>query len=158
MAGITESWLLEHARHQDDECLIWPFSQCGKGYGQAWFRGRLIVAHRAMCILAHGAPCALGLHAAHSCGTRMCVNPLHLRWASASDNEIDKRMHGTAQIGSANGSAKLNEYAAATIFRRIAAGERDALIAADYGVDRKTISAMRFGRTWRHVKRNEEAA
>lgn len=152
MTGVTEKWLQDHAADGSDGCLIWPFSRCGKGYGQAWFRGRLCTAHRAMAMIAHGDPPTPKHHAAHSCGNRACVNSRHLRWASPSENESDKRLHGTAQLGSGNGYARLTELVIPEIRRRIASGERSAVIAADFGVDRKTIDAIKTGKTWKHIE------
>jgi len=158
MAGVAQRWIEAHVGHLGDDCLIWPFSSCGKGYGQAWFRGRLCVAHRAMCIAAHGEPPSKEHHAAHSCGVRKCVNPSHIRWATASENEQDKRIHGTSQVGSGNGAAKLDESNVIAIRYLIRVGKKDPEIAAAYGVVRETIRAIRLGKTWRHTTINEGAA
>lgn len=97
--GEPLKWLMEHSAHQDrQECLIWPFARDGKGYGSTHVERRHIGAHRYMCQLAHGAAPSPEHHATHSCGKGAvgCVNPHHLRWATASQNRQDAFLHGTA--------------------------------------------------------------
>lgn len=79
----------------ESECVIWPFSCNPQGYGQTYFCSEVMGAHRVMCIMAHGQPKSPGLHAAHSCGNGGggCVNPNHLRWATAQENIWDKYLH-----------------------------------------------------------------
>lgn len=74
------------------DCVEWPFYKLARGYGRL---GDGKSAHRAMCIMAHGAPPFDGAQAAHNCGNASCVNPAHLRWATAKENEEDKYRHGT---------------------------------------------------------------
>jgi len=92
-----EPWLLEHVNHDGEECLTWPFSPGANGYGQVRYKGRMYVASRLMCILAHGEQPTPEHETAHSCGKghQGCVNPKHLRWATHAENEADKLIHGT---------------------------------------------------------------
>ncbi len=77
-----------------DDCVLWPLWCYPNGYGAVAFTG-IKYAHRVMCELAHG-PSPEGHEAAHSCGVRGCVNPNHLSWKTASANQLDRRIHGTA--------------------------------------------------------------
>jgi hypothetical protein len=84
--------------HRGAKCVLWPFAIEYNGYGQFGHYGKMHRAHKFMCELANGPPPA-DHEAAHSCGVARCVNPLHLSWKTRSENELDKRDHGTASGG-----------------------------------------------------------
>lgn len=86
-------WLKAHVAHVGEECLIWPNSTNHQGYGQVGFYGKVVKAHRLMCILAHGDPPTPGHHAAHSCGNGHggCVHPKHLSWKTPTQNRLEAR-------------------------------------------------------------------
>lgn len=157
MTGVAEKFIRENSSATTDECILWPFSTYKNGYGQCWFSGRLIPAHRAMAIVAIGNPPTPRHQAAHSCGVRTCVNPLHLRWMTQSQNELDKRRHGTAQIGERNGGARLRIPQVLHICSLLSSLS-DREIGPLFGVDRKTISAIRFGKTWTSVTNQRRSA
>jgi hypothetical protein len=89
--GAPAAFIRDHADHQGDECLLWPFARTLNGYGQVLFEGRQTRAHRAICILAHGEPPFDGAEATHSCanGHLGCVNPKHLRWKTHHENILE---------------------------------------------------------------------
>lgn len=89
-------WLRAHVGHSDDECLIWPYSK-SRGYGQVAVNGKIKKAARLMCEWVHGAPPTPKHEAAHSCGCghQGCVSPKHLSWKTRSENQQDRRKHGT---------------------------------------------------------------
>lgn len=133
-------------------CIIWPYGDNGSGYGTAIYEGKPIGAHRLVCILAHGLPPFPEAQAAHSCGKghEGCVNPDHLRWATASENAADKIAHGTSIAGIRHPLVKLSEQEVREI--RLLAGtmtQRD--IGAAYGVTREAISDIVTGRNWSHL-------
>lgn len=76
-----------------DDCLTWPFSRCGKGYGRFKWDYKEHVASRYICEIVHGPPPSERHEAAHSCGKghEGCVNPRHLRWASHRENMAEAR-------------------------------------------------------------------
>ena len=129
-----------------DECLPYPFSVGSHGYGQFSDGSRKFLAHRYICTKFHGP--SRGRHAAHSCGDKLCVNPRHIRWASRSENEKDKRLHGRDNGGTRHGLAKLTENEVAAI--RSASGlHKD--IAAVYGIARQTVGDIKGRRRWAHL-------
>ena len=74
-------------------CVPWPFSVNGTGYGtlNSKFTNQ---ASRYACALLHGLP-EPGMVGAHNCGNGNlgCVNPHHLRWATHTENMDDKNEH-----------------------------------------------------------------
>lgn len=139
--------------HDGNECLIWPYARSGHGYGQIRIDGRLHYVHRLVCEQVNGSQPSWGQHAAHSCGNGHlgCVNPKHLRWATAAENAADKVSHGTIPRGNKHGRAKLSEGDVRTIRSLIGTAlQKD--IAAMFGVEQSSISNIRRGRNWGHLE------
>lgn len=146
--GATEAFLRAHIGHAANDCVLWPFST-RNGYGAAMVGGVPGRANRWMCVLAHGEPPTPSHHAAHSCGNRACVNPLHLRWATRLENEADKLLHGTRVMGESHGQTRLKTADIIAIRRDVRTQEE---IAADYGMTRSNVGAIRTRKSWRHVQ------
>jgi hypothetical protein len=94
MTGLE--WLKAHLDYDGAECLIWPKCRAD-GYGRVGVgKGKLGWAHRVMCELVHG-PAPEGYEAAHSCGRGKfgCVHPKHVSWKTPSQNQYERRQHGT---------------------------------------------------------------
>lgn len=139
--GQPLAWLTKHARWESDACLPWPYGRNSHGYGSIAFGGKHIGAHRAMCIIAHGEPPFPAAHAAHSCGRghEGCVNPKHLRWASAAENHGDRRFtrEGTRRVG----NLKLTDSQCREMLARKGAVSQKAL-ADEYGVSEAAVSRL----------------
>jgi len=75
-------------------CWIWKWGKQNNGYGKVRDGRNYTTAHRLMYRQTYGEP-ALDLQVMHSCGVRSCVNPDHLNVGNQSDNEADKKAHGT---------------------------------------------------------------
>lgn len=96
--GAGFAWLKAHVDYQGDNCLIWPmFRESRVGRGMVNINGVRGWAHRFMCQMAHGDPPTPKHQAAHSCGKghEGCCNPRHLEWKTNSQNQLDRRKHGT---------------------------------------------------------------
>ena len=80
-----------------DGCLIWPLAKDAKGYGicTLFEYGISQKIHVAACVLANG-PKPEKTEAGHVCGNSSCYNPKHLRWVTRSENQLQRRQHGTS--------------------------------------------------------------
>jgi hypothetical protein len=107
--GESADFLRRLVGHEGDECVLWPYGKASTGYGQTRLNGQAVNAHRAMCVLAHGEPPNAEVEAAHRCGNRSCVNPNHLRWATRSENQMDRVEHGRSNRGGRHGLARLTD-------------------------------------------------
>ena len=147
--GECVAWLERHRGHKGRDCLEWPYSKNSKGYGKVQAPGKSRQAHRYMCELTHGAAPSPDHEAAHNCGNRGCVNPEHLRWATSSQNQMDRVAHGTSNRGGRHGMAKLSDDQARQIKRLTSKGCRTQQSIADaFGVSRATVSDIANGRRW----------
>jgi len=151
--GALMKWVKAHVDHAGDACLPWPFPSSSEGRGKVVVDGRPMVASRYMCILAHGDPPSPTHEAAHSCGKghEGCMNPRHLRWATRSENQADKVLHGTAYRGERHWAARLTEADVRSI-RSLLGTMTQTAIADAYGVDQSAISDIKRGRIWAWLK------
>lgn len=95
--GTVLNWMRDHVSYASDDCLFYHGFNLEHGRPTIAWKGRKIIASRAMCILAHGQPPEEKYQAAHSCGKGHlgCMNPKHLRWATVLENSHDRILHGT---------------------------------------------------------------
>jgi hypothetical protein len=122
-----------------------------------------VLVHRLVCEAFHG-PAPTSRHqAAHNDGSKSNNRPENLRWATAVENEADKRSHGTLRRGAAHhaiktpermargsrvGTSKLTEAMVVSI----RADDRPrAEIAKAYGLCPTHVSEIRTRKVWRHV-------
>ena len=109
--------------------------------------GRWHYVHRLTCEAWHGPRRRRG-EVAHSCGNRLCWAGEHVRWASHSENEHDKREHGRDNRGERHGMSKLTTVAVLDIRTRRARGETLASIAAVHGVQVPAIDKIVRRERW----------
>lgn len=146
--GAPMKWLQAHVSFSGSECLPWPFkSRYASGYGSVFVDGKLTGAHRAMCRLVHGEPPVAKPQTAHACGNKLCCNPSHIRWATQSENELDKAVYGKSVKGSRNGCSKLTEEEVLKIYARKGSSTQSA-IARDFSVTRENVRNIHSGKTW----------
>lgn len=137
------SWLHQTLNTPTDNCRMWPFGVSGAGYGRTTVDGRQVEIHRHVCTIVHGPP-KPGMVAAHRCGNKRCANPRHIRWATRSENEIDKLQHGHA--------GTLTERMVGDARAIHARGEVTiTALAKQYNVARETMGDAIRGATWRHL-------
>ena len=93
-----------------------------------------------------------GAHSAHNDGDRSNNRVTNLRWATATENQSDRVRHGTDLRGVSVYGAKLTDDAVREIRGRLADGENQSHIAADFDVSNSTICLINKNRIWAHVE------
>lgn len=136
---------------RDTGCWLWKMQTSPGGYGLAGQHGKVRKAHRIAWVAARG-PIPDGLHVCHRCDVRRCCNPDHLFLGTNLDNTLDKVAKGRQLKGSEAPSAKLTEADASIIKMLLGLGVRVSRLAALYEVSQPTISHIKRGSTWGHVR------
>jgi hypothetical protein len=131
-------------------CWLWTGAVTADGYGHTTIEGKNFRTHRLAWELANE-PIPLGLSVCHHCDTPLCVRPDHLFIGTMADNQTDMVQKGRQAAGQRNGQAKLTNEQARTIRKRLANGESNRRLAAEYGVGYHTIWQIKLGRNWRHI-------
>lgn len=153
--GSALKFLKDLVAKQDNvssECIPWPFARTKFGYGKIMFEGNFRNAHSVICEMVLGPPPNKAVVAAHFCGNGHlgCVHPRHVRWATISENMMDRVGHGTAPRGERHANAKLNIEAVLYI-RNAYPGENYADLARKFSVSRGTIQDVVERKTWSWV-------
>jgi hypothetical protein len=131
--------------------VLWPFGLNGDGYARIQEVGtrRTRRAHQVVLEIAGFARPSLDHEVRHLCGVRACVNLIHLRWGTKSENQRDRfRVHGDHQRGERNAHHKLTAADVTAIRSRYSAGERASALAVEFGCSPSNISMITTGRTW----------
>jgi hypothetical protein len=135
------------------ECWIWLAARHGSGYGNFMVKkGVLEGAHRVAFRLTFGA-IPDGLQVLHRCDNRVCVRPEHLFAGTQLDNMDDMRAKGRwryksrDQRGEKNPNAILTDKQVARMLRDLARGEGPVSVARKYGIQYRTLWAIRRRKT-----------
>ncbi|QEL19847.1 HNH endonuclease [Limnoglobus roseus] len=124
-----------------DDCWEWAGAKSGTGYG-VYKQGRKNhSAHRFAYALAFGDPGPL--HVLHRCDNRPCCNPAHLFLGSNGENQRDKQVKGRA-------AKKLTAEQVRRLRERVAAGETQKALAAEFGVCQQAVSYA-VAKGWTHL-------
>lgn len=131
------------------ECLVWPYSRSGAGYGEIFLDGKRRHVHRLACEHRNGPPPTPEHEAAHSCGCGHdgCVTPAHLDWKTGKGNAADRRVHGTDTIGEQNGCSVLTETQVREI-RALWPQEKLQDIGDRFGVTKQAVWYIVHRRNW----------
>lgn len=137
---------------ETDDCILWPYAKNGAGYGMIFRGGKKPLTHRLSCTMAHGQPPTTKHEAAHSCHTPSCLNPRHLRWATRSENQLDRAKDGTSNHGERSAHTHLTEFDVAAIRHYASCGTKQKVLASHYGVTQSCISEIVNYKTWNIVR------
>lgn len=133
-----------------DECWLWTASTYRNGYGQFCVNRSIPrLAHRVAWWLTHGGdwPSA-EMQVMHTCDIRLCCNPAHLRLASPAENMRDMVVKDRSAFGERHVGARLTSADVQRIRALYAAGVRQRVIAAEFGVGQGHISRIVLGKEW----------
>jgi hypothetical protein len=92
-----------------------------------------------------------GKEVAHRDGNRLNAALYNLRYATPVENDADKIQHGTRSEGERNGHARLTSINVITMRKRVAAGESQRNVAADYNVCSSHICKIINRKLWTSV-------
>lgn len=125
-------------------------NQISSGYLQVVLRAEGCIkpslVHRLVCETFHGPAPSPRHEVAHFDGTKNNNVPENLRWATRSENQMDRRRHGTdCRNGKIDGST------AVQIIKRLNSGARQKDIAAELGVPTHSVQAIALRRTWNRL-------
>ncbi len=148
--GLGLAWIDSNRQHQGDNCLIWPFGKLSSGHpATVRVDGVETLAHRVMCERRNGPPPSPAHEAAHNCGKghNGCIHPGHLRWATHSENMLDRALHGTDNRGEKHSSARLTREDVLAI-RSMKGVKTDVSIAAEYGITPQYVGTIHARKKW----------
>ena len=130
-------------------CWLW-FGYVDKdGYGRLRFGYKDWLAHRlSFAIKNKYWPPVVR----HKCDTPSCVNPDHLEGGTSLENRRDCCDRDRQTKGAKHWSAKLSEVEVKEIKLRFSRGETTVEISKIYGVCYSTISRIKRGLIWTHIK------
>lgn len=114
------------------------------------------LVHRLVAFAFHGDPSATNFHASHLNGNPSDNRADNLAWKAPSDNNLDKRQHGTIQRGEKTGKNVLTEADVLKIreLRSRKFGTMNwgaTLISRELGLPINAVDKVVKGRTWTHV-------
>lgn len=112
---------------------------------------RRVSVHRLVCRAFHGECPAECDQVAHADGDPSNNRADNLRWATATENTEDKRLHGRVLSGEAHPRAKLTHAQADEIRALRKRGVKYRIISQRYGVAISTISSIMGGKNWAEV-------
>jgi hypothetical protein len=131
-----------------DHCWEWTACTYNCGYGSFKWKGKMVGANRVSWEIANGQDIPEGMDVLHSCDNPICVNPLHLRIGTHSENMIEMHQKLRCTRDSLTPDEVREIRAAFKDWKRGTNKE----LALRYGVSGGVISAIKRGRTYRHVQ------
>jgi hypothetical protein len=131
-----------------NKCWLWLGCTDKDGYGVFGIGGKNYRAHRVSYFIFNESEIQKGVLALHTCDNPSCVNPKHIVPGTSRDNVIDMIKKGR---GVFVGSPKLSKDQVILIKKLYTenAGLLQREIGEMFGVNRKTISDIISGKSWK---------
>ena len=137
-----------------DVCWEWRGSLSKAGYGRLGLFNQRLYAHRLSWEMTNG-PIPKGMEVCHLCDNPPCVRPDHLYLGTHLVNMRDALAKGRHKAPRLKGEQIGNSVLTADKVRAIRAmtteGKSQRVIAAHFGVSRRTVQFIQGGKSWRHV-------
>lgn len=92
-----------------------------------------------------------GYYVCHKDGSPENNNLTNLYYGSPTQNQYDRREHGTLTIGEKHPMAKITIEDVRKILERLASGERQKDIGADFGITQSQVSNIKNKKLWKEV-------
>ena len=111
---INERFTSKYRVGTSTDCWLWTGGISHSGYGNFWYNGRSLSAHRASYQFNFG-PIPEGKFVLHKCDVKICVNPMHLFLGTTDDNMADmvakgRQAHGEKSHNWKGGITQDKEY------------------------------------------------
>lgn len=139
------------AAPNENGCILWTGCVHHNGYGVIGRQdGEMVHAHRIAYERAFG-EIPEGMWVLHKCDIRACVNPAHLFLGTHDDNMRDMAGKHRSLEGEKHHKAKLTEVDVREIWLRSGNGESRSVVAARFGVTKRTVTNIVRRNNWRHI-------
>ena len=145
------SRFFSHLAFGGSHCRYWIGSTDELGYGRFSYPEEN-KAHRASFRMFYG-DIPAGMKVMHTCDTRCCVNPDHLKLGTQADNVADmvmkKRNRSVPQCGENNPMSRLTAEQVKEIRERVATGETQRSMCLLFNVSPMTVNRIVREKTWK---------
>lgn len=146
MTDIEEK-LWSRSVPMENGCRVWVGGYRNPlGYGMVWYLGRMRLAHRVSCELAHGPAPEDKPLALHRCDNPPCIEPSHLYWGDYSDNMKDRVQRGLDHNTSKTYCPQGHEYSTENTY-----------IITRQGYDARACRTCKNSRALAHYYRSKES-
>lgn len=134
-----------------DECWPWLGLKNTKGYGVFWKDRKHSNAHRFAWEIANQRTIPEGMEVAHSCHSRACVNPRHLRVATHSQNMLESGAAMRLPFQRNPEKCNLSKLKAPQAIEIRASSLSVETLAKQFNVTEGTIRDIKANRTWKRL-------
>ena len=134
------------------KCWVWTAHKDSNGYGKFYYDREACLAHRVSYEIKYKS-IPKGMYVCHHCDNTSCVRSSHLFLGTQTDNMQDSTKKGRISKGEHRQHiAKLTEVQVIAVLKD---NRTQREIANDYNVHQSTISRIKQGKQWKHVKENQ---
>ncbi|MER7841662.1 hypothetical protein ABTY98_38705 [Streptomyces sp. NPDC096040] len=144
--GEVRALLDQAAAHDGDGCFLAPGPDSGRL--TVSYQDRPMTAARAVWMIRHGDPG--DRHVLHTChrGEEGCASIGHLYLGDHEQNMVDMVESGRSTHGERHAFHRLTEDQVREIVRRARAGEKQRVLAAEFGISQTHVSNLKNGKAW----------